>query len=111
FGPLVLDNEFKFYFLVAAVLLIVIMVTNNLLRSRVGRALIATRDSDAGAEAMGIPLARYRTLAFVISAFFTGIAGSLYAHIVGFISPSDFNSWMSLIFLCMVFVGGVASLP
>lgn len=111
FGPLVLDNEFKFYFLILAVLIVVVMVTNNLLRSKVGRAFIASRDSEAGAEAMGIPLARYRILAFVLSACFAGVAGSLYAHVVGFISPSDFNSWMSLVFLCMVFVGGVGSIP
>jgi branched-chain amino acid transport system permease protein len=111
FGPFVLDTEFKLYFLILAVLLVVITITSNLLRSKVGRAFIASRDSEAGAEAMGIPLARYRILAFVLSACFAGIAGSLYAHVVGFISPSDFNSWMSLVFLCMVFVGGVGSIP
>lgn len=111
FGDLVLNNEFKLYFLILAVLILVIAVTSNLLHSKIGRAFIASRDSDAGAEAMGIPLARYRILAFVLSAVFAGIAGSLYAHVVGFISPSDFNSWMSLVFLCMVFVGGVGSIP
>lgn len=111
FGPLVLNNEFKLYFLILAVLIVVILVTSNLLRSKIGRAFIASRDSEAGAEAMGIPLARYRILAFALSAAFAGIAGSLYAHVVGFISPSDFNSWMSLVFLCMVFVGGVGSIP
>lgn len=111
FGPVVLDNEFKLYFLILAVLLVLVIVTKNLLRSKIGRAFIASRDSEAGAEAMGIPLARYRILAFVLSACFAGIAGSLYAHVVGFISPSDFNSWMSLVFLCMVFVGGVGSIP
>lgn len=110
-GPLMLDNEFKLYFLILAVLIVVVIFTNNLLRSKVGRAFIASRDSEAGAEAMGIPLARYRILAFVLSAVFAGVAGSLYAHVVGFISPSDFNSWMSLVFLCMVFVGGVGSIP
>ena len=107
----VFDNEFKLYFLILAVLVVVMMVTSNLLRSKIGRAFIASRDSEAGAEAMGIPLARYRILAFVLSAVFAGLAGSLYAHVVGFISPSDFNSWMSLVFLCMVFVGGVGSIP
>ncbi|MGB6117620.1 MAG: ABC transporter permease [Mesorhizobium sp.] len=111
FGDLVLNNEFKLYFLILAVLIVVMLVTSNLLHSKLGRAFIASRDSEAGAEAMGIPLARYRILAFVISAVFAGIAGSLYAHVVGFISPSDFNSWMSLVFLCMVFVGGLGSIP
>ncbi|MBD0416881.1 ABC transporter permease [Oryzicola mucosus] len=107
----VFDSEFKLYFLILAVLVVVMLVTNNLLHSKIGRAFIASRDSEAGAEAMGIPLSRYRILAFVLSAVFAGIAGSLYAHVVGFISPSDFNSWMSLVFLCMVFVGGVGSIP
>lgn len=110
-GGFVFDNEFKLYFLILAVLVVVMLITSNLLRSKIGRAFIASRDSEAGAEAMGIPLARYRILAFVLSAVFAGIAGSLYAHVVGFISPSDFNSWMSLVFLCMVFVGGLGSIP
>lgn len=110
FGPWVLDSEFKIYFLVLAIVILAMAVTNNILRSKIGRAFIASRDSEAGAEAMGIPLAKYRILAFVLSAVYAGIAGSLYAHVVGFISPSDFNSWVSLVFLCMVFVGGVGSI-
>ncbi len=111
FGSLVLDNEFKLYFLILTVVMAAIVVTRNLLHSKIGRAFISSRDSEAGAEAMGIPVAKYRILAFVLSAFFAGVAGSLYAHVVGFISPSDFNSWISLVFLCMVFVGGVGSIP
>lgn len=110
-GSFVFDTEFKLYFLILAVILLVLFVTNNLLRSKVGRAFVASRDSEAGAEAMGISLAKYRIMAFVLSATLAGIAGSLYAHVVGFISPSDFHGWMSLVFLCMVFVGGVASIP
>ncbi|WP_232077640.1 ABC transporter permease [Variovorax sp. PBL-E5] len=110
FGSFVLDSEFKLYFLILAVVVLAVWVTSNILRSKIGRAFIASRDSEAGAEAMGIPIAKYRILAFVLSAFLAGVAGSLYAHVVGFISPSDFNSWVSLTFLCMVFVGGIGSI-
>ncbi|ATW24739.1 ABC transporter permease [Candidatus Formimonas warabiya] len=109
-GLFAFDNEFKFYFLVLVVLIITIMVTSNILHSKTGRAIIALRDSEAGAEAMGIRLSKYRVMAFVISAFFAGIAGSLYAHMVGFISPSDFNDWTSLIFLCMLLLGGAGNI-
>ncbi|MBS4214953.1 ABC transporter permease [Neobacillus rhizophilus] len=110
-GFFIIDTEFEMYFLVLAIVIVTIIVTNNILRSKIGRAFVALRDSEAGAEAMGVQLAKYQILAFVISAFFAGIAGSLYAHVVGFISPADFSIWNSLLFISMLFIGGVASIP
>jgi len=76
----------------------------------VGRAFIAIRDSDIAAETMGVNLGYYKTLAFAVSAFYTGIAGGLYAFILGFINPESFHIIMSITFLAMVVVGGVGSI-
>lgn len=81
----------------------------NLTKTRVGRALIAIRDSDIAAECIGVNLTWYKTLAFAISAFYTGIAGGLMAFVLGFINPHSFNVMVSVIFLAMVVVGGLGS--
>jgi branched-chain amino acid transport system permease protein len=81
----------------------------NLSRSRVGRAFVAIRDNETAAEAMGVGLVRYKTMAFGISAALTGVAGSLYAHLFDRINPSTFSLTMSIELLVMVLVGGLAS--
>jgi branched-chain amino acid transport system permease protein len=80
------------------------------MKTRVGRALIAIRDSDIAAETMGVNLVFYKTLAFAISAFYTGIAGGLMGFLLGFISPSSFNFILSIYFLAFVIVGGLGSI-
>jgi len=81
----------------------------NLTRSRVGRAFVAIRDNDTAAEAMGVGLVRYKTLAFAISAAITGFAGALFAHLVDRLNPSTFNLLMSIELLVMVLIGGLGS--
>jgi branched-chain amino acid transport system permease protein len=81
----------------------------NLMKSRVGRAWISLRDSEVAAETIGINLVRYKTTAFAVSAFYTGMAGGLYAHAMGFINPESFDLRLSIIFLAMVVVGGLGS--
>ena len=81
----------------------------NLTKTRVGRALLAIRDSDIAAECIGVNITYYKTLAFAISAFYTGIAGGLMAFVLGFINPHTFNIMVSVIFLAMVVVGGLGS--
>ncbi len=109
-GTLIFDTEMKQYYLMLAVLILVIIGVRNILRSSVGRALIAIRDSEIAAQAIGISLARFKTMAFIISAAFTGIAGALYAHKIGFISPESFTILVSIEFLAMVIIGGLGSL-
>lgn len=87
----------------------VAIVVYNLTRSRIGRAFIAIRDNETAAEAMGVGLVRYKTLAFALSAFFTGLAGALYAQLFDRINPSNFTLIMSIELLVMVVVGGLAS--
>jgi branched-chain amino acid transport system permease protein len=86
------------------------MAARNLMKTKVGRAFIAIRDSDIAAETMGVNLTYYKTLAFAVSAFYTGIAGGLMAFLLGFISPSSFSFILSIYFLAFVIVGGLGSI-
>ncbi|HEX7704840.1 MAG TPA: branched-chain amino acid ABC transporter permease, partial [Thermoanaerobaculia bacterium] len=81
-----------------------------LMRSRIGRAFQAIRDSDIAAQMVGVDLARYKTLSFAISAFYAGVAGGLWAIVLGFINPGMFNFTLSILFLAMVVVGGLGTI-
>ena len=83
----------------------------NLTRTRTGRALLAIRESEIAAQASGVPVARYKTLAFGLSAFYTGVAGGLFAFVVGFLSPDAFDVFLSVDFVVMIIVGGLGSVP
>ena len=91
-------------------LLFVLWLSANLLRSPIGRAMVAIRDSEVSAQSMGIHLAQYKTLAFAISAGMTGLAGALFAHYVRFLAPDAFDVLLSVQFVTIVFVGGLGSL-
>lgn len=82
----------------------------NLLRGRVGRALVAIRDHHIAAEAMGVNNALYKSLAFGVSAMYTGVAGALGAVAVQFVAPDSFNVFLSIVFLVGIVVGGLASI-
>jgi branched-chain amino acid transport system permease protein len=98
------------YYTSFAVLLFVLWISINLLRSPIGRAMVAIRDSEVSAQSMGIHLAKYKTLAFAVSAGITGLAGALFAHYVRFLAPDAFDVLLSVQFLTIVFVGGLGSL-
>jgi branched-chain amino acid transport system permease protein len=82
----------------------------NLLRGRVGRALVAIRDQPIAAQAMGVNTAMYKSLTFGVSALYTGVAGALAAIAVQFASPDSFSVFLSLTLLVGVVVGGLASI-
>src|SRR4030043_315247 len=108
FGTPMMDIHYYYVIMIIAVLMTIGAV--KLIKTRVGRAFIAIRDSDIAAEAMGVNLTYYKTLAFAVSAFYTGVAGGLYAFILGFINPESFHMIMSIAFLAMVVVGGLGSI-
>jgi ABC-type branched-subunit amino acid transport system permease subunit len=83
----------------------------NLLRGRVGRALIAIRDHPIAATAMGINLPVFKSMTFGVSAGITGVAGALGAIVVAFVSPDSFTVFLSIFLLVGVVVGGLASIP
>ena len=109
-GSFVFGDATRFYYITATVLVFLSLGMANLMRSRFGRALVAVRDSDVAAEAMGVHLARYKTMAFGISAAYTGIAGSLLAHSLGYVGPDHFTVLLSIEFLAMIVLGGLGSL-
>jgi branched-chain amino acid transport system permease protein len=98
------------YYLSLVVLVFVLWVSANLLRSPIGRAMVAIRDSEISAQSIGINLALYKTIAFAVSAGMTGLAGALFAHYVRFLAPDSFDILLSIQFVTIVFVGGLGSL-
>jgi branched-chain amino acid transport system permease protein len=99
------------YFFTLAVAALMFLLAWNLLRGRVGRALVAVRDHPIAATAMGINLPVFKSLTFGVSAGFTGVAGALGAVAVAFVSPDSFTVWLSITFLVGVVIGGLASIP
>jgi branched-chain amino acid transport system permease protein len=103
-------NDQGFYYVILVITVIMIYVTKNLLRSPFGRAFNAIRNSEAAAQALGISLPQVKVLAFTVSSFYAGLAGALYAPLVGFIDPVEFGLWTSIFHLTMIIVGGLGSL-
>ena len=81
----------------------------NTVRSGIGRALVAVRDSEVAAEALAIDLARYKAIAFSISALYAGVAGGLYSAILSFVAPEGFDLFQMVVQFSMVVVGGLGS--
>jgi branched-chain amino acid transport system permease protein len=110
-GPVVMrPTGAAFYYLVVGGLGLLLLAANNLLRSPTGRAFVAIRDSEIAAQSMGVNLARFKTVAFAVSAAFTGVAGAFYAHKLQFISPEAFTIVLSIELLVMIVVGGLGTL-
>lgn len=103
-------KDIHYYYLILGIGIVLTVAAIKLFKTKVGRAFIAIRDSDVAASTMGVNLTYYKTLSFAVSAFYTGIAGGLYAFILGFINPEGFHIIMSITFLAMVVVGGVGSI-
>jgi branched-chain amino acid transport system permease protein len=98
------------YFFTLAVTIVMFVIARNLLRGRIGRAIMAIRDHPIAAETMGINIALYKSLIFGVSALFTGVAGSLGAIAVQFVAPDSFDAFLSIRLLVGVVVGGLSSI-
>jgi branched-chain amino acid transport system permease protein len=105
-----LSDDQWLYFFSLAVLTLGFIIARNLLRSHVGRAIIAIRDQPIAASAMGIHVARFKALTFGVSALYTGIGGAMMAIGVQFVAPDSFSYFVSVNFLVGMVVGGIASL-
>lgn len=108
-GPYMFSPE-AFYYPIAVSFLLLLWVARNLVRSRLGRAFVAIRDGELAAQAMGINLAKYKTIAFAVGAFYGGVAGSLYAGLSEFVNPDAFVFSVSILYLTMNVVGGMGTL-
>lgn len=104
-----LSGEGAWYFVVGSLLVVAVWLSLNLIESPTGRALRALSGSEVAAEVSGIDSARQKVLVFVISAVFASVAGSLFAHYSGFITPSKLTFFHSIELVTMVVFGGMAS--
>ncbi|MDE2364344.1 MAG: branched-chain amino acid ABC transporter permease [Hyphomicrobiales bacterium] len=103
-------GESGLYYLCVFCTVVVVLLAVNVIRSPTGRAFVALRDSETAARSMGVDAARYKTFAFALSAGMTGLAGVLYAHKLSFISPEMFTLSLSIEFVMIIIIGGVASI-
>lgn len=113
-SPEILGFSFRqreYFLLLSTVILVLLAIFSyNFIRSKTGRALIAMRDSESAAQAMGISLFNYKLIAFALSAFYVGVAGGLYAHLYRYIEPNIWGVELSLDLLAMVVIGGLATI-
>ena len=99
-------NEVEYFYLVAVLMVLSLIVVNRILKSHLGRAFQALRDSPIASDCMGVSVYRYKVYAFVISAALAGLAGSLYAYSDEYISPNTYNFELTILFLLAVIMGG-----
>jgi branched-chain amino acid transport system permease protein len=105
-------SVFTYNYVIALVIAAIAVVTSwRLLSGRVGRALLALRDSEHAAQGVGINVTRFKVLAFILSAFWAGVAGGLYAITIGYIAPDSFGLFYGIQFIIMIVVGGTSSIP
>ncbi len=99
-------NEVEYFYVVAALMVIALIVVNRLLKSHLGRAFQALRASPVACDCMGVSVYRYKVFAFVFSAGLAGLAGSLYTYSEEYISPNTYNFELTILFLLAVIMGG-----
>ena len=104
-----LEAKETYYYVIMFMVAVTAMFTKNLAMSRSGRALVAVRDRDIAAEIIGIHVARYKILAFVVSAFIAGMAGGMYAYLANHIGPELYTFNQSVLYIGMIIVGGMGT--
>ncbi|HKS62729.1 MAG TPA: branched-chain amino acid ABC transporter permease [Xanthobacteraceae bacterium] len=110
-GSITFETRISMYFLILAATVLSAVVCARIRHSRIGDALLSIREDEVAAEVMGVPVFRYKLLAFVLSAVFAGVAGSLYAHYTRIIAPEMFHLFETVTSLLMVVSGGLGSIP
>jgi branched-chain amino acid transport system permease protein len=103
-------SDHAFYYAVWGVALVLFLLAQNLVRSRLGRALRAIHTSETAAAVLGVDTERYKIGVFILSALYAAVAGALYAHYVTFVSPGSFGFHTSVQLVTMVVLGGMGSL-
>lgn len=104
------NTDRKYYYLVWVFCLAVLLISQNIVNSRVGRALRSIRDSEAASESIGINVCELKVKVFTLSAVYASLAGSLYVHYLTFVSPQPFDFQFSIRLLVMAVTGGLASI-
>lgn len=99
-------DEIEYFYLVAVMMVLSLIVVNRILKSYLGRAFQALRDSPIASDCMGVSVYRYKVYAFVVSAALAGLSGSLYAYSEQYISPNTYTFELTILFLLAVIMGG-----
>lgn len=105
------STNLHYYYLILLCVLIGVWVCVRLNHSRVGRAWVAIREDEVAAELMGVEVTKQKVVAFGLSAAFAGLAGAIFAHWEGFVTPESFTFWESVMLVCAVVLGGMGSIP
>ncbi len=106
-----LSEDRWIYYLVLIVAVLMFWLANNLVKGRIGRAIVAIRDQPIAAGALGVNLTAVKTLTFGVSAAYTGVAGALGAIAVSYVAPDSFHTFLSISFLVGAVVGGLGTIP
>jgi branched-chain amino acid transport system permease protein len=106
-GP---QGQVQHYYLLIAALALAVLIASRIRHSALGRAMIATRDSEIAAEQSGVDTTRTKLTAFMIGAVYAGLAGCLYASSIRFISPDSFSGTQAILLMTMLIVGGMGSI-
>lgn len=105
-----LAREQRQFFLALVFLIVFATLARNIARSKVGRAFSAVRDRDVAAAVIGVGLTRHKVMAFAMSSFYAGVTGALFYAIIGVFEPNTFGLLMSIQYIAMILIGGVASI-
>jgi branched-chain amino acid transport system permease protein len=108
-GPWTVTSDRALLVLLILFAALAVLVAAGIRRSRLGRAFVAIAGSEDAARALGIDVAHYKLVAFLISAFYAGVAGSLFVHAVGFVSPEVYGLHMVVLAFTMLYVGGIGT--
>jgi branched-chain amino acid transport system permease protein len=109
--PAGFQDDRAYYFVLLSVTVVAVVVAENVLRTRVGRAMVAVRDQDVAASVIGVNVARYKLLAFGLSSFYAGLAGALLGHLGQSVNFEQFQLDLSIQYLAMIVIGGLGSIP
>lgn len=104
-----IDENIEYAIFVWLIVLLVFLLKKRIVESKIGLAFLAIKENTIAASGLGINVRKYKIMAFAISAGIAGLAGALYSHLMGFISPDTFNSAQSTLFLTMLLFGGTCS--
>lgn len=106
---LTIKSQLQYFYFFTALAFLAVLITKNIVRSKIGRSFIAIRDRDIAAEAMGISLVKFKITAFALSSFYAGISGCLMAHYYRWIVPGNFNISLTISVIAMIIVGGLGT--
>ncbi len=107
--PWGIDSEIEIYYVAVATAFLFYVFGYRIVKSHIGRVFVAIRDSEIATETLGVNISYYKILSFVISSFYTGVSGGLYAHFLGYLEPTMFQIAESILMFSAIVIGGIGS--